>query len=109
MTPTDDPQKQLVKYYQSMVKYLTNQPKPAARQQQKQEVKEEPTKRKILDDMGKISKKDKKGTCLKDVITYDLPSDQSREAETKEKEQRKAKGGKYFRGLRQTWIGQVEI
>ena len=24
-------------------------------------------------------------------------------------EQAKAKGGKYFRGLRQTWIGQVEI
>ena len=32
LTPTDDPQKQLVKYYQSMVKYLTNTPKPVARQ-----------------------------------------------------------------------------
>jgi len=59
--------------------------------------------------LGKISKKDKKGMYLVDVITYDLPSDQSKEAETKEKEQATAKGGKYFRGLRQTWIGQVEI
>ena len=43
-----------------MVKYLTNTPKPVARQQQKQEIqeiKEKETKRKLEGVIGKIDKK----------------------------------------------------
>jgi hypothetical protein len=68
LAPTDDSQKQLVKYYQSMVKYLTNTPKPVARQQQKQEVKQKETKRKIEEVIDKLDNKNKKGSYLIDVI-----------------------------------------
>ena len=60
LTPTNDPQKQLVKYYQSMVKYLTNTPNPVARQQQKQEVKPTDTKRTNEEVIDKLDKKSDK-------------------------------------------------
>ena len=70
LAPTDDSQKQLVKYYQSMVKYLTNTPKPVARQQQKQEVKHKETKRKIEEVIDKLDNKNKKGSSLIKLIFF---------------------------------------
>jgi len=111
LTPTDNPQKQLVEHYKSIVKYLTNTPKTVARQQQKQQKQQEEQKRKIEAVFDKLDKKNKKGTYLIDVIFYYRPieEDKTQENETDEQQKAQKRGGKYFHGLRQSWIGQVKV